>query len=166
MSFAFDGECEKDAFITYCCLNYKVFDKRYQRCFKNYLLNIHPVNCFENRALPVCYIMDILFEKEICEFYGIYLILQDLPTLIGILEKLEFEDKFSFIGKCDFLFQNEKRKPYVHALRSEFEKAIMEFCADVSVNEYDVDINSLLDGYIYSKKMMVATSMAQDWPKK
>lgn len=151
LSFVFGDEREKGAFTTYCCIRYKIFNERYKAYINDYLMDMHPIDCFEKFVLPVRYVIDILFEKDFCEYYDIYATLKNVTTLVLVLEKLDLEDEISFIKKCDFLYQGESRKQYIIAVRNSLDFRIERYCDDVPANTCDVDVNSLVSEYMYDE---------------
>ena len=149
LQFSFESDRQKTGFITYWCSTGTIFDKVYRPYIVSFLLDIQAVDIYEQGTINAPHILSSLFDQQVCDFYDLAQVVQCLPNLNRILEKLDLFDLSAFIKKIDHLFTGNLRPQYVKLVTESIEDAIILHCTDVPADAYDVDINSLVEDYRY-----------------
>lgn len=144
LKFIFESEEQKGDFIVYYCAMNKVLDNVYRPYLKAFVLDIHEMNICEARKYPGRFIIKHIFEESFCSFYGLGEVILDLSVLPAILGKMDLIDLVEFIKSIDYLFKAQVRESYLEIVIEILEKAIMDYCSDVSADAYVIDIEKIV----------------------
>lgn len=151
LNYIFDDEFQKSAFITKTCIDYKIKDVEYQGYIKIYLYNIDDYEVAEE-IIDALSIVDSLFEKEFCQFYELDKIICEISELSKILENLPLEYTIRLVNNVDWLFCENCRKDYLDLVKKVLNDKILDFCKNVSVDQFDINISKIVDGYFYDEE--------------
>lgn len=152
LNYVFESEKQKIDFITYYCIENRVFDKEYKKYIAKFILSPHDMNIFEERKMPIRLMFRKLLEKDICLFYELNNIVCDPDRLKDIYSKLDLKEAVEFIRRIDYLFEAEMRENYVKLTVESLKEIIEFFYNDVQADEYDVDVGKIVDDYRYENE--------------
>lgn len=148
LSYEFESDEQKTDFIVYYCVTNKIKNKKYLPYIEAFITDIHPLDIMEEYLLSAVTVLDKLFEKDICLFYGVSNIVSELSTLKSILMKLDFDEIVGFIKKIDYLFKGRGRLEYIEMVKDVLEETVADYCVDVPVSSYDIDVSSIIDEHM------------------
>lgn len=145
----FESETQEIGFITYYCIENNIFDEDYKMYLESYTLSPFAVDVFEERKRPIPLMYMKLFRKDICSFYGLDKLVCDTLNFMRILEKLDLQEAVKFIKQINYLYHGIQRKAFVEVSKVYMEDEIVGCYSDVQADEYDIDIGSVAQEYMY-----------------
>lgn len=149
LNYVFESEKQKTGFITYYCIENKIFNEDYKIYLESYTMSPHNVDIFEERKIPISLIYRKLFDKAICSFYGLNKIACNMSSLILILSKLDLNNAIEFIKRIDYLFEGKQREKYTEPTVESLKEIIDCFCSGVQADEVDSIVEDLVFDEIY-----------------
>lgn len=149
LKYVFESEKQKREFIvSYCTVN-NICDSAYKSYFEDFILSPCYVTDYRGMMISFSTMYRIMYDKGICEFYQLNDIIRNLSKLELVLSNLPLEEMVKFVDQIDCLFEGTLRTDYVDAVSSAIEDAVELFCEEVSANDYDVDVNDIVERYRY-----------------
>ena len=139
-NFIFQDTSEKNVFIGSCIICSTLQLKQYQPAFWEYIKLFRYIQPLFNCPLPSqTVLMDRLLLPEIWDFYELKSFFEQKNHLYELLSKWSIDDSFTFISKCDALFQGSNRILYIEQVNHYLQDAIADLC-EVEAAWYDIDV--------------------------
>lgn len=143
--YVFETENQKTGFIVFYCLKNQILRKEYQAFFEAYIQEPCNIDTFDKMKISKKYVFRKLFDKDIVSFYNLSKIIYDMTKLKKIMSGLSLDEAIEFVTWSEKLYENDQRKPYLEVVESVIQNLIEEYCCEVSVDEYDVDIGDIVE---------------------
>lgn len=149
LNYVFESEKQKrDFIVSYCTVN-NICDFAYKSYFEDFILSPCYVTDYRGMVISFSTMYRIMYDKRFCEFYQINDVVQNISKLELILSNLQLDEMVKFVNQIDCLFEEKLRTDYVYAVSSAIEEAVKSFCEEVPANDYDVDVNDIVEHYRY-----------------
>lgn len=149
LEYVFENKKQKIGFITYYCAENHIFEEDYKPYLEAFTLEPHDIDIFEERKIPKRWVFRILFDNEICSFYGLDKVIYDMTKLRSIFSKMDLEDAIEFIKRTDYMYEGEVRKTYIDTTTAEIQDLIESYCDNVSADGYDVNVSEIVENNMY-----------------
>ncbi|MBQ7925452.1 MAG: restriction endonuclease [Lachnospiraceae bacterium] len=149
LTYLFESDRQKKDFIIYHCVKNQIYDNEYKPFFCDFLLDIHDLDICEDSKIPLKNVFGEILENRVCSFYNLDNIICNMTNLMNIMKKLNLEEAVEFIGQINYLFDNKVRTLYMGFLEIALKEIITNCFCEVSADEYDVEIGSLIREYLY-----------------
>ena len=153
LSFIFEDDLQKSGFITAWCAKYQICDNMYRQYISAYLFNIRDINMYESERASVDSILDGLFQKELCKFYGLSKVICDISRFHEIFENLQLDEIVEVINHIDWIVDGLDRKLYVSMVQEILRESIETYCYDVPADTYVGSISDIIEEFRYDDEM-------------
>ncbi len=153
LSFVFEDELQKSGFITVGCTKHQIFDTVYRPYISDYLFNIRDINMYESERASMVSVLDGLFQKEFCTFYGLSKVICDISKFHEIFYNLQLDEIVAVINHIDWIVAGSDRKPYVSMVQEILRESIEMYCYDVPADTYNGSISDIVEEFRYDDEM-------------
>lgn len=147
LQYEFESKQQKNAFITYYVSYNNILDEDYELYFENYITNVCDVDLYDNSTVSACKVIKCIFNKEIFNFYEIRNYINDADVLQNLLEQFDLDEIVKVINDIDWMFDGKDRESYIEVIIQVLEDTVQWFCDNISADDYDLDIGSIIDEY-------------------
>lgn len=146
LSFGFESDKQKEAFITAWCVLNDVRDLNYLDYINMYMFDIRSVDMYDKGRVYKSNILDKLLSKDFSLFYGIDKLFREGENLRKIIESLELEDVIYVIERIDWMFSREERPFYIETIQELLKDSMIFFCESVPAELYDdISLSKYMD---------------------
>lgn len=149
LDFVFESDTQKANFIAcYCAIN-QICDVRYKSYVIDYLHNIQDVDMYENGKTSSQVIVPKMLCSEFAIGYGLEKEINDKFSFSQIVDNLSLPEQVSIIKEIDWMFKGDTRNRFLDMARQSLQQGLDMYCTDVPAEDFDIDINELIDNYRY-----------------
>ena len=149
LSFVFEDEWQKSGFITAWCAKHQICDTVYCPYISDYLFKIRNIDMYESERESLASILDGLFQKEFCMFYGLSKVICDISRFHEIFKNLQLDEIVDVINHIDWIVDGSDRKFYVSMVQEILRESIEIYCYDVPADSYDGSISDIVEEFRY-----------------
>ena len=139
--YIFEDSKQKNAFIAYGIFKYRIFDVNYKLHLQHYLAAPSSLYLKEYSEVDCINIIKGLLDVKICDFYKLEEYIRDSLDLETLFTIFDLEELVALINWLNPIFTGDKRIDFVKKSIEAIEKAIENFANNISVDEYDPDID-------------------------
>lgn len=144
-SYLFDSELQKNAFIAFYVCKYKILDAVYTPYILSYLNAPTYLRIYGNESVQPIEIFREIFQKDICEFYGIGNFLTSECDLDQMLNAFVFDEMVEVIGLVNRFYADDIRDEFVETVSEQLRYAIESLCENLDAGEFDPDVNHAIE---------------------
>ena len=144
-SYLFDSESQKNSFIAFYVCKYKILDAAYTPHIHSYLNTPSYFRIYGNESVYPIEIFRVIFQKDICEFYGIGEFLTSECDLEQMLNAFVFDEMVEVIGLVNRFYVGDIRDKFVETVSEQLRYAIESLCENLDADEFDPDVDHAIE---------------------
>lgn len=149
LSSIFEDEYQKCGFIATWCARHQICDTVYCSYILDYLFNIRNVDMYESERASLGSILDGLFQKEFCMFYGLNKAICDISRFHEIFKNLQLDEIVEVINHIDWIVDGLERELYVGMVQDILRESIEIYCNGVPAYIYEGSISDIVEEFRY-----------------
>lgn len=143
--YLFDSETQKNALIAFYVCKYKILDAVYTAYIHAYLNAPSHLRIYGKESVYPVEIFREIFQKDICEFYGIGEFLTSECDLDQMLNAFVFDEMVEVIGLVNRFYVGDIRNKFVETVSEQLRYAIESLCENLDADEFDPDVDHAIE---------------------